>query len=304
MNKNKAASQEWSPGQSISQFPKQIKKGGSMKHIYLNLKRFDVSAGRGGVNRLAPMDAWAKTILSQTQDQLGKYKGQADFTIFFPEAHLLAAKSAGQATIHIGVQGVFRGDVEKGGNFGAFTTNLPASAAVELGADSVLIGHSEERRDKEEMINLAGGNVKVVNQLLNQEIKAGLKAGLRVLYCIGEKAEEQDRWQDLIKEQIELGLADVDKSQVVLAYEPIWAIGPGKTPPDKDYIQNIARYVKEISNGMEIVYGGGLKTENAKMLASIPEVSGGLIALTKFGEGFGFYPEGYLEIVDTYLSQN
>lgn len=273
-----------------------------MKHIYLNLKRFDVSVDKGGVNRLSNMADWAKTIITQTQDELAKYQEQADFTMFFPEGHLLSAAAVNKGTIALGVQGVFRGDVQKGGNFGAFTTNLPATAAVELGAGSVLIGHSEERRDKQEMIELSGGNPAVVNQLLNMEVKAALNAGLKVLYCIGEKAEEQERWQEVIKEQIEVGLAEVDRSKVVLAYEPIWAIGPGKTPPDKDYIQKIARFVKEVSGGMEIVYGGGLKTENAKMLASIPEVSGGLIALTKFGEGFGFYPDGYLEIIQTYLS--
>ncbi|RRD94704.1 triosephosphate isomerase [Clostridiales bacterium COT073_COT-073] len=273
-----------------------------MKRIYLNLKRFDVSVEKGGVNRLAGMQDWAETIISQTQEELVKYKEDANFTMFFPEAHLLSAAKVNNGTIHIGVQGVFRADVQKGGNFGAFTTNLPATAAVELGADSVLIGHSEERRDKEEMITLSGGNPAAVNQLLNMEVKAALQAGLKVLYCIGEKAEEQDRWQEVIREQIEVGLADVDQSKVVLAYEPIWAIGPGKTPPDKDYIQMIARFVKEISAGMDIVYGGGLKVENAQMLARIPEISGGLIALTKFGEGFGFYPDGYLEIIHTYLS--
>ena len=167
----------------------------------------------------------------------------------------------------------------------------------------MLIGHSEERRDKQEIIELAGGDPAAVNRLLNMEVKAALQAGLNVLYCIGEKAEEQSHWQEVLKQQIEVGLSGVDTSRVVLAYEPIWAIGPGKNPPDREYIQRIACFVKEISAGMEIVYGGGLKVENAQMLASIPEVSGGLIALTKFGEDFGFYPDGYLEIVRTYLSR-
>ncbi len=272
-----------------------------MKQIYLNLKRFDVSAANGGVNRLAPMEIWAKEILCRTQEPLAKYDGKAEFTMFFPEAHLLLAREVSNGRIHLGCQGVFRSDVEIGGNFGAFTTNLPATAARELGADSVMIGHSEERKDKQEIILLAGGDPAAVNRLLNMEVKAGLKAGLRVLYCIGEKAEEQERWQEVLRSQLQEGLADADKSRITLAYEPIWAIGPGKTPPDKDYIQKIARFVKEISSGMNIVYGGGLKKENAKMLAEIPEIDGGLIALTRFGENFGFYPDEYLEIIDTYF---
>lgn len=98
----------------------------------------------------------------------------------------------------------------------------------------------------------------------------------------GKKSEEQDNWQEVLGRQLELGLADIDTSRVVIAYEPIWSIGPGKTPADKDYISKIASFVKEKTNGMPIVYGGGLKQENAAMLASIEEIDGGLIALTRF----------------------
>lgn len=68
----------------------------------------------------------------------------------------------------------------------------------------------------------------------------------------------------------------------MIAYEPIWSIGPGKTPAGKEYITKIAKFVKEKTNGMDIVYGGGLKQDNAEMLASIDEIDGGLIALTRF----------------------
>jgi len=88
---------------------------------------------------------------------------------------------------------------------------------------------------------------------------------------------------------------------LVTAYEPVWAIGPGKTPPDRAYIQMIAQYIKEVSGGMDVVYGGGLKVDNAEMLAAIPEVDGGLIALTRFTGEIGFYPDEYLEIIKTYL---
>ena len=98
----------------------------------------------------------------------------------------------------------------------------------------------------------------------------------------GENADEQPRWQEVLKEQLTVGLEGVDKSKVTIAYEPVWAIGPGKIPPDADYIRKIASYVKEVTDGMDVVYGGGLKTDNAKMLASVKEIDGGLIALTRF----------------------
>ena len=124
-----------------------------------------------------------------------------------------------------------------------------------------------------------------------------------MLYCIGEKSEEQDRWQEVLGEQLSTGLNGVDTSRVVVAYEPIWSIGPGKTPAGKDYITKIARFVKEHTGGLDVVYGGGLKVDNAEMLASIPEIDGGLIALTRFQGEIGFYPEEYLEIIKTYLGK-
>lgn len=103
--------------------------------------------------------------------------------------------------------------------------------------------------------------------------------------------------------QLEVGLAGVDMSRVVIGYEPVWSIGPGKKPADKEYITMVARYIKELTGGADVVYGGGLKTENASMIASIPEIDGGLIALTRFSGQIGFYPEEYLEITELYLGK-
>lgn len=88
---------------------------------------------------------------------------------------------------------------------------------------------------------------------------------------------------------------------MVIGYEPVWSIGPGKTPADKSYITMAARFIKQSLGEVDIVYGGGLTSANAVMLAEIPEVSGGLIALTRFKGEIGFYPEEYLDIVRTYL---
>lgn len=278
-----------------------------MKYIFLNLKRFDVPTEFGGVNRLAPVADWAKTIVEGTQEGLKKYDpSEVRFVQYFPEAHLLGAVNAlcDNSPVKIGCQSVYRMDTAVGGNFGAFTTNRPASIAKAMGCESTLIGHCEERNDKMGILAEAGvTDTKAVNRLLNKEIKLAVERGMKVLYCIGEKDVEQDRWQEVLGEQLDIGLEGVDKSQVVIAYEPIWSIGPGKTPADKPYIEKIARFVKERTGGMPVVYGGGLKTDNAEMLASIPEIDGGLIALTRFQGEIGFYPDEYLEIIRTYLGK-
>lgn len=278
-----------------------------MKHIYLNLKRFDVPAKMGGVNRIADIRDWAAYIIDNTQDELNKYdKNEVEFAMFFPEMHLLtaiAAKKEG-SPIKIGCQGVYREDVAVGGNFGAFTTNRPAAAMAAVGCEAVIIGHCEERNDKAGILAEAKvSDTDAVNRILNQEIKCAINQGLNVLYCIGEKSEEQDRWIEVLGKQLEIGLKDVDTSKVVIAYEPIWSIGPGKTPAGKEYITKIAKFVKEKTGGMDVVYGGGLKQENAAMLASIEEIDGGLIALTRFQGEIGYYPEEYLEIIRLYLGK-
>ncbi len=277
-----------------------------MKHIFVNFKRFDIPKPLGGVNSLAPVDEWARTIIGGVGQGLERYKNEGvEFAMYFPEAHLIHAVTSleEETLLEIGCQGVYRGDTSVGGNFGAFTTNLTANAAASVGCTTTIIGHCEERKDKTEILAEAGvTDSAAVNRLLNKSVKCAVEAGLKVLYCIGEKAEEQERWQEVLREQIEIGLEDADMSKVCIAYEPVWAIGPGKTPPDKEYITKIAKYVKEITGGIDVVYGGGLKQANAEMLASIDEIDGGLIALTRFTGDIGFYPEEYLEIVDLYLN--
>lgn len=276
-----------------------------MKHIYLNLKRFDVPTELGGVNRLAKVGEWGAFVVSQTQEGLKKYDpAKAEFIQFLPEAHLLNAAAARtpDSPVQLGSQGVYRDNTAVGGNFGAFTTNRPASIVKALGCEATLIGHCEERNDKKGILAEAGvTDASAVNRLLNKEIKCALATGLKVVYCIGETAQEQPRWEEVLGEQLDTGLDGADKEKVVIAYEPVWSIGPGKTPADKDYITKIARFVKERTGGMDVVYGGGLKADNAAMLSSIPEIDGGLIALTRFQGEIGFYPEEYLEIIRLYL---
>ena len=278
-----------------------------MKFIFLNLKRFDVPNELGGVNRIAPLKDWGKYIVENTQDALSAYDpSEVEFVMYMPEAHLLSAAAARKegSAVKLGSQGVYRENVKVGGNFGAFTTNRPATVVKAMGCGGTIIGHCEERKDKMGILAEAGvTDTAAVNRILNQEIKCAQESGLKVLYCIGEQDYEQDRWQEVLGAQLEIGLKDVDMSGVCIAYEPIWSIGPGKTPAGRDYIQMIAKFVKEKTGGAPVVYGGGLKTDNAAMLASIPEIDGGLIALTRFQGEIGYYPDEYLEIIKTYLGK-
>ncbi len=276
-----------------------------MKHIFLNLKRFDVPRELGGVNSIADIREWGGYIVKKTQKGLERYgKGDVDFTMFFPEMHLMGAMAAKSedSPIKIGCQGVYRMDVQAEGNFGAFTTGRPAAAMAAAGGEAAIIGHCEERGLLAGVLREAGvTDIDAVNRILNQEIGHAAARGMRVLYCIGETSEEQADWQQVLGKQLEIGLKDMDLSKVVIAYEPIWSIGPGKTPAGKDYITMVARFVKDRTGGLDVVYGGGLKLDNAKMLASIDEIDGGLIALTRFKGEIGFYPDEYLDIVDRYM---
>ncbi len=277
-----------------------------MKHIYLNLKRFDVPREYGGVNSLAPLNKWAETIIESTQKKLSKYKNSdVEFVQFYPELHLLEAVKAldSDSLIKIGSQGVYRDDVEIGKNFGALTTNLPAAILSELGCKYTLIGHCEERNDIRGIIEASGkADEDAISKILNKEILAAQERDIKVLYCIGENNNQQTEWQNVLYNQIYFGLEGAKKSDIVLAYEPIWSIGPGKQPADKEYITKVAKFIKKEFGDIDIVYGGGLKQDNASMLASIDEISGGLIALTRFQEDIGFYPDEYLEIIDLYLN--
>jgi triosephosphate isomerase len=251
---------------------------------------------------------WGAHIIGEVQQKLKAYSvADVEFVMFLPEAHLLLAEASLEpgSPIKLGSQGIYRLDTSVGGNFGAFTTNRTANAVKEMGCSYTLIGHCEERWDKAGIMAEAGiEDSTAVNRILRDEIKAARRANLSVLYCVGEKSGEEDRWQEVLDEQLGIGLEGVDTRNVVIGYEPVWSIGPGKRNPGASRIAQVARYIKGRTCGLDVVYGGGLKAGNAKEMAEILDLDGGLIALTRFTGEIGFYPEEYLEIISLYLSHS
>ena len=274
------------------------------KYLYLNLKRFDVLRDLGGVNSDTDLKNWSGNIIKKVLEPLKeiKEKSDAEFVMYLPELHLFNALEATDDTLSVGCQGIFYENVSKGGNFGAFTTHRVAAAMKQIGVKDVIIGHFEERKDKNNLLYMAGKEDKtLVNKILNKEIALAIEAGISPLYCIGESLEErQTSWKEVLKLQIEEGLKGIDLTKVKIAYEPLWAIGPGKTPATAEEIKEVADFIKSIVN-VPVLYGGGLKSDNAASISKIDGVDGGLIALTRFSGEIGFYPEEYLEIIKTYL---
>ena len=274
------------------------------KYLYLNLKRFDVLREFGGVNGDTDIKNWSSNIIKKVLEPLKKIKAKSDveFVMYLPELHLFNALEATDDTLSVGCQGIFYENVSKGGNFGAFTTHRVAAAMKQIGVKDVIIGHFEERKDKNNLLYMAGKEDKtLVNKILNKEIALAIEAGISPLYCIGESLEErQTSWKEVLKLQIEEGLKGIDLTKVKIAYEPLWAIGPGKTPATAEEIKEVADFIKSIVN-VPVLYGGGLKSDNAASISKIEGVDGGLIALTRFSGEIGFYPEEYIEIIKTYL---
>ena len=275
------------------------------KYLYLNLKRFDVLREFGGVNSEKDLKNWSVNIIKKVLEPLKeiKAKSDAEFVVYLPELHLFNALEATDDTLSVGCQGIFYENVSKGGNFGAFTTHRVAAAMKQIGVKDVIIGHFEERKDKNYLLSMAGTEDKtLVNKILNKEIALAIESGITPLYCIGESLEErQTSWKEVLKLQIEEGLRGIDLSKVKIAYEPLWAIGPGKTPATAEEIKEVADFIKSIVD-VPVLYGGGLKSDNATSISQIEGVDGGLIALTRFAGDIGFYPEEYLDIIRLYLA--
>lgn len=162
---------------------------------------------------------------------------------------------------------------------GAYTGEVSASMVKSTGASYVILGHSERRAYYGE-----------TNETLKTKVELALANGLTPIFCIGEVLEEREAGKqfEVVEKQIKESLFDLsaeDFGKLVLAYEPVWAIGTGKTASAEQaqeihaFIRGVlvAKYGKQIADDCSILYGGSCKASNAKELFSNPDVDGGLI---------------------------
>lgn len=201
-------------------------------------------------------------------------KKACDIVACVPFVDLPAALEAAKGTdLKIGAQNVH---FEKSG---AFTGEISAGMLKELGVGYVIVGHSERRQYFGE-----------TDETVNKRTKAALEAGLTVILCVGEVLAERKSGitNEILSLQIKLDLADVNVEQlknIIIAYEPVWAIGTGETATPaqaQDACAHIRKTLADLygdcaANATTIQYGGSMNAGNAKELLACPDVDGGLI---------------------------
>ncbi len=162
---------------------------------------------------------------------------------------------------------------------GAFTGEIAPSMLREMGCHYVILGHSERRQFFGE-----------TDETVNRKVRATLSQGLKVIFCIGETLKEREEGKTfaVIERQMRGGLKDIRKEEmrsIVIAYEPVWAIGTGKTatPEQAEEVHRFIRkklaklYSKEIAEGVRIQYGGSVTPENVKGLMGQENIDGALV---------------------------
>lgn len=170
---------------------------------------------------------------------------------------------------------------------GAYTGEVSAQMIKEAGAEYVIIGHSERRLYFDE-----------TNEFLNKKLVSAIKHDLKVIFCIGETLEQKDNFEAVLKKQILEGFEGVsDFSSVIVAYEPVWAIGTGKVATVDD-IRTVHRYIKNTIHGnfgvdLPVVYGGSVKPANCSEILKLDEVDGVLVG------GACLKPEDFCAIINS-----
>jgi triosephosphate isomerase (TIM) len=176
---------------------------------------------------------------------------------------------------------------------GAFTGEVSAPMLVELGVDGVILGHSERRQYFDE-----------TDDALALKVPAALRAGLQPILCVGENEAQRDSDETVgvLTRQIEADLAQVEDGrlgEVVIAYEPIWAIGTGRTATPEQAQEacaliraRIEKRSSEAAAAIRILYGGSVKPDNAAELIALPDVDGALVG------GASLDPGDFAAIVD------
>jgi len=168
-------------------------------------------------------------------------------------------------------------------NYGPYTGFVNSRMLKNIGANYVIIGHSENRKTGEN------------NRLINLKIKSALKAKLKVIFCIGETLAEKrkKKTQSILSKQIKIGLDKIkNKSNIFIAYEPVWAIGTGIVPKSKDLL-NTVMFIKSKfkDKSPKILYGGSVNPQNIKNLKVINNIDGFLIG------GASQNPKNFIDIV-------
>ena len=177
---------------------------------------------------------------------------------------------------------------------GAYTGEISGKMLKSIGVEYVIIGHSERRQYFAE-----------TDETVNKKIKAAFENGLKPIVCVGETLEqrENDETVKIITDQIQKALDGLTKEQVektIIAYEPIWAIGTGKTATKEEANEAIKEirnkikeiYGEEVANKVIIQYGGSVKSSNAKEIFEMSDIDGGLIG------GASLKPEEFEKIVN------
>lgn len=176
---------------------------------------------------------------------------------------------------------------------GAFTGETSSMMLKELYVRYVILGHSERRTIYGE-----------TDEVINAKIKQARLSNLKPIFCIGETLEERDagKLEDVLRTQITnglVGISDKDMAEIVVAYEPVWAIGTGRTASAEQaqeahaFVRSVITdlYSKELSDKTRIQYGGSMKAANAAELLGQPDIDGGLVG------GASLEPQSFLELI-------
>ena len=211
----------------------------------------------GGINSLNSLNKVIKFFISFKKKKFIKI-------IYCPPNTLinLLSEKVRNSKIFVGAQNCH--EKEK---FGPFTGSVNAKMLKSIGAKYVIIGHSEVRQIGES------------NKLINQKIQSAIKSGLKVIFCIGESLQEKKRksTKKVLTKQIKLGLDKIrNKKSIIIAYEPVWAIGSGLIPKPLELFKTINFIKKKLKNN-KVLYGGSVNSKNIHQLNSINNIDGYLI---------------------------
>lgn len=248
--------------------------------------RKPIIAGNWKMNKTA---AEAKTLIEELKPLVARARAEVVVCVPFTDLEVVGEALAG-SKIHLGAQNVAWADK------GAFTGEISAAMLKELGVEYVIIGHSERRQYFGE-----------TDESVNKRIKQALANDLKPIVCVGETLTEREknRTKRVLKKQVVGALEGIeDLSDVVIAYEPVWAIGTGKTATKEDanltigYIRRVVSqlYGKEVAKTLRIQYGGSMNPGNAKELMSMRNIDGGLIG------GASLKAEDFSKVVNYHLN--